>query len=1143
CDGEIDENSVYITYYADQDGDGYGNPTISQTTCDGAPNGYVTGNTDCDDNNANINPGQSEVPCNGVDDNCNGTIDEGSNSVTYYADQDGDGYGNPAISQTTCDGAPNGYVTGNTDCDDNNANINPGQSEVPCNGIDDNCNGTIDEGSNSVTYYADQDGDGYGNPAISQTTCDGAPNGYVTDNTDCNDNNANINPGQSEVPCNGVDDNCNGTIDEGSNSVTYYADQDGDGYGNPNESQTTCDGAPNGYVTTSTDCNDNNANVNPGQAEVPCNGIDDNCNGQFDENDQPQTYYLDSDGDGFGNPNMPETTCDGPPVGYVVNDLDCNDANAAINPNASEIGCNGLDDNCNGEIDENNQNIVYYLDFDGDGFGNPLNSIASCSGPPSGYIDNDDDCNDNDFNVYPGAFENNCNGIDDNCNGQIDENGSLNTYYIDADGDGFGNPNIFISTCDTLPSGYVLNNTDCKDNDANIYPHAKPYNTSISNVTSTDALFKWKDGSCETGGMYQTRRRPVGSSDTAWALASTYPPNKARKLVNLSENTTYEVQVRTFFGVGDASEWSTVLLFTTLGACTSPQTDTATNITESSAVVSWSGGSSGSHNIQYRKFGTQQWASTSANASLSQKTVQNLVPATTYEYRIRTVCSPTEKSGFSEIKQFTTLTSAEISCNGIDDNGNGEIDEYDTFIKVYADLDGDGYGDPFNSLNACNTIPSGYVKNKQDCNDTLASVHPQAQEIACNGIDDNCNGTIDENNVYITYYQDNDHDGYGTQNLSITTCDGAPFGFADNSDDCNDNDSTINPAGLDTIDGIDNDCDGLIDEGITYYVDMDRDSFGNINDPGTPFLTDPGVGYSRNNKDCNDNDSIIYPNARPYDTKISDISSSDALFKWKDGSCTPGVMYQTRRKPVGAPETDWALASTYPPSKTRRLVNLNEDTYYEVQVRTFFSDGTTSEWTALTVFKTLAACNSVTWDSVIKIEPTSVTVKWSGGSDARHAVFYRKVGVSNWNIKSTAANFSEIELTNLTPGVSYEYKIRTICNKNGNRSGFSPIHNFSTPPMRLMQPDNLSTLTNISNVQVVPNPNNGSFSLRGTSNVETEIFITITNLTGQVVYQTNNPLVKGAVDIKISFDAQEKGMYYINIQTETFRQTLPFVKM
>jgi hypothetical protein len=107
------------------------------------PAGFVSDSSDCDDTNPAIHPGATEI-CNGLDDDCNGAADDGLPVATYYADADQDTYGNPNVAITYCD-QPAGYVTDSTDCDDTNPNVNPGVLEVSNNGIDDNCNGAIDE--------------------------------------------------------------------------------------------------------------------------------------------------------------------------------------------------------------------------------------------------------------------------------------------------------------------------------------------------------------------------------------------------------------------------------------------------------------------------------------------------------------------------------------------------------------------------------------------------------------------------------------------------------------------------------------------------------------------------------------------------------------------------------------------------------------------------------------------------------------------------------------------------------------------------------------------------------------------------------------------------------------------------------------
>jgi hypothetical protein len=209
-------------FYYDGDSDAYGDSTLSTEAC-AQPTGYVTDNTDCNDFDAAVNPGATEV-CNGIDDNCAGGVDEGV-TTTFFADSDSDAYGDSTDSTEAC-AAPAGYVADNTDCDDTDAAVNPGATEE-CNDIDDNCDGGVDEGV-TTTFYADSDTDAYGDSLDSVQAC-AAPAGYVADNTDCDDTSAAVNPGATEV-CNGIDDDCDGGIDD----ATWRADfpaEPGEGQG------------------------------------------------------------------------------------------------------------------------------------------------------------------------------------------------------------------------------------------------------------------------------------------------------------------------------------------------------------------------------------------------------------------------------------------------------------------------------------------------------------------------------------------------------------------------------------------------------------------------------------------------------------------------------------------------------------------------------------------------------------------------------------------------------------------------------------------------------------------------------------------------------------------------------------------------
>ena len=361
-----DVGQVYLAlgeaFCVDRDGDGFGSPGVPE-----CPAGAMD---DCDDTDPLTNPGAAEQ-CDGLDNNCDGIV------VYDEADNDSDGWMfcegdcddadptvNPGASElcdgldTNCDGVQwldevdsdgDGYMICEGDCDDGHVDVHPGATET-CDGVDEDCDGSL------LPDEADDDGDGI-------MVCEG----------DCDDTDAAINPAAAEA-CNGIDDDCDGAV------ASNEADADADGWmecagdcddTDPDvhpEAEEACDGVDtdcdgvvptdeadddaDGYRGCEGDCDDSRADVHP-DAEELCDGVDNDCDGtvRADEADgdgdgamecagdcddeDPALNLDDADGDDF-------TTCDG----------DCDDIDATIHPEADEVCWDGLDNDCDGLVDD-----------------------------------------------------------------------------------------------------------------------------------------------------------------------------------------------------------------------------------------------------------------------------------------------------------------------------------------------------------------------------------------------------------------------------------------------------------------------------------------------------------------------------------------------------------------------------------------------------------------------------------------------------------------------------------------------------------------------------------------------------------------------------------------------------------------------
>ncbi|MFZ5477264.1 MAG: MopE-related protein [Myxococcota bacterium] len=596
--------------------------------------------TDCNDFDPDVHPGASDY-CDGDDDNCSGDETDAINATSFYRDADGDGFGDTHDPAVGCE-APFGYVEDGGDCDDDDPAYHPGADEPDCTDpADYSCDGWV--------QWTDADGDGV--PAC----------------TDCDDLRPDVHPGAQER-CDGEDDDCDGTTDEDAAYLAWHPDADGDGWGTPDETQVACD-RPEGWVLDDTDCDDGDGTVHP-DANEACDGEDDDCDGTIDEDDPEGglVWYVDGDGDGFGDPGLTVRSCT-QPANAGTDATDCDDGRADVYPGAPEVCDGATDEDCDGEVDEDEAIDVgtWWYDRDDDGWGGTTSAV-DCDAP-SGYVPDGGDCNDRDDDVHPGGDELCERGEDEDCDGEVDEADAVDAplWHPDADGDGYGDAASGTPAC-TQPSGLLADGSDCDDTVAVVHPGA-------DEADCDDPTDYNCDGS-------------AGADDAD----------------------------------GD-------------GAIACEDCD-------------------------------------DADAARSPVAAE--------------------------------------SCNTVDDDCDGTTDEDDAVDATtwYVDADDDGYGDASVVTQACE-LPAGYAENPDDCDDADDGVHPGARESCSTDVDDDCDGTTNDPGAVrcAAFYADADGDGYGSTDAACLCEAESPY-VATSAEDCDDDDGAVNPSAAEVCgDGLDNDCD------------------------------------------------------------------------------------------------------------------------------------------------------------------------------------------------------------------------------------------------------------------------------------------------------------------------------------------------
>ncbi len=755
---------------------------------------------DCDDADPAVHTGAPEV-CDGLDNDCDGLVGPDE------ADADGDG-------ARLCD----------DDCDDHDPAVFPGADEG-CDGVDTDCDGALGAGE------VDADGDG-------AQGCDG----------DCDDGDAAVHPGAEEL-CDGLDTDC---VD---GPAPDEEDADGDGFRG-------CEG----------DCDDLDPAAWPGAEEL-CDGLDSDCDGMPGEDEvdadadglrlcegdcddadplvgEPPTWYLDDDGDGFGDASTGAPSCD-QPHGAVGDDTDCDDGDAAVFPGAVEV-CDGLDTDCDGALPAD--------EVDGDGDGVPF-CAADCDdadpavypgaseacdgldtdcagGPGADEVDVDGDgarvcagdCDDGDPAIFPGAVEL-CDGVDGDCDGATDE--------TDVDGDGVrgcdgdcddGEPTVFPGAtegCDGIDTdcdgalgpdeddvdgdGVVLCAGDCDDGNPAVFPGA------LEGCDGLDTDCAGGPGADEVDADGDGARICEGDCDDGDPLLIGAEPTWAD-----SDGD----------GFGDpATEAPTCGLPAgrVADATDCDDGDPAVNPGATEACDGLDGDCDGTVPSDEEDGDSDGARLCDGDCADGDPTVFPGAPEG---------CDgiDTDCDGAPAADELDGDGDGLSTCEGdCDDSDPGILGP----LTWYEDLDGDGFGVAGTDRLSCVPLPSN-ASVDTDCDDGDPAVHPGALE-ACTGVDDDCDGLLGADEV------DGDGDGW-------MVCEG----------DCADGDPALNPAAAEVCDGLDNDCDPSTIEddsadADTWYQDLDGDGYGN--DAATTTACDQPPSTASVGGDCDEAAPDTHPNA------------------------------------------------------------------------------------------------------------------------------------------------------------------------------------------------------------------------------------------------------------------------------------------
>ena len=806
--------------------------------------------------------------CDGLDNDCDGMVDEGA-FTRYYGDVDGDGWGNGEDTTLACR-PPEGYVDRDGDCDDFDRAINPDALDI-CDGIDNDCDQHID-GLELVVDPQFQ--------CLNQGVCEGTtPSCQGAEGLTCIYPELEFQP-NGENRCDDLDNDCDGLVDEMLTTL-WYRDFDGDGFGDDDTAVLVCARPGEGFVARGGDCQDDDETIHPDADEI-CDGVDNNCNVRIDDLDEQLVP-------------APPGTC--PPNRGVCRGLEpvclgeagwsCPVERAGYEPNGETL-CDGLDNDCDGPIDESisqpcgidvgvctsGQSVCIAGRFgpcsgvEGVAPTDDESSIGLCDGLDNdcdGDTDEGCDCLDGDRvpcgsdvgvcrtgeSVCFGGRYGPCDGqgpiaefcdpefLDHNCDGRDDIEAGLTTLvFDDGDGDGFGS-GVAYHQCGPARVGQADRGGDCEDQDPRINPGAIEVCDGIDNDCNgqIDEAAPPADTRCLFRGVC-VGTTPTCQGEAGWTCIIASPDYEEEEtscdgLDNDCDGLIDE-NIRRPCGVdiGVCTTGESVCVAGRFGACSGIQGVLPTDDESSIGLCDGLDNDCDGQIDEGCECQDGERILCGSNVGACQEG-ERVCQGGRY--------GPCDGQG--PRVEFCDPQFIDHDCDGRDDIQAGLT------TLVYDDQDGDGFGGG-EAYHQCGPAREGQSARGGDCRDLEPAINPAAPEI-CDGLDNNCNRTVDEDPIppVLACVQQ------GVCRGTIPVCQ-AELGWA-----CIiENPDYQLPERL--CDGLDNDCDGHTDEGlqITVYTDRDEDGFGT--DEAQQICGAPPRFTTLRAGDCDDAEFGVNPDAQ-----------------------------------------------------------------------------------------------------------------------------------------------------------------------------------------------------------------------------------------------------------------------------------------